>query len=425
VTVDVVVPQIGEAIASLQLVAWRKNIGDRVGRGEPLFDVDSDKAIVEVEAFVDGVLVEVLAPAGSNVLPQQVVGRIQTVEEQTASIEPRISPVARRIATDLQIELDAVRNHVKGSGPGGRIVAEDVRRYAEQHKAQPPEASPADGRGSRVNASPKAKRLAQELDVDLGSMVGSGVGGMIIARDVETAAAQPPGTPETPEPVPLTKIRETMAARTQASKQHVPHFYLMVDVNMAQVDRLRRYCTEKLGWERAPTYTDIIIRGCALAIVDMPVVNRSCGHGGLIQRQTIGIGVAVNTESGLVVPVIPNADRLALAEVSAALKGATERARLGRLRPDDLGEKSMVVSNLGMYGIDTFVAIIDMPDPMILAVGRTADRVVPLHGQIAIQPVCTLTLSVDHRVLDGVQGAQFLGKVKDYLEEPFELLGTR
>jgi pyruvate dehydrogenase E2 component (dihydrolipoamide acetyltransferase) len=192
---------------------------------------------------------------------------------------------------------------------------------------------------------------------------------------------------------------------------------------MSEANRLRDYCRDLPGWERAPTYTDILIRACALSIVDMPSVNRSYGDAGFIERQQIGIGVAVAAEAGLIVPTLPDADQLSLQSIAENLRALAQRARSGRLKPADLGEKSMVISNLGMYGVDAFIAIIDMPDPMILAVGQVAERLVPVNGQAVIKPMCTLSLSVDHRVLDGVQGAQFLALVKNRLENPFDIMG--
>jgi pyruvate dehydrogenase E2 component (dihydrolipoamide acetyltransferase) len=296
-------------------------------------------------------------------------------------------------------------DQVRGSGPGGRITVDDVRRLAEKPLAPP------------LNASPKARLLAKERGIDLTGLTGTGVDGMVIVRDVvaapwaETAA------------VPLTKLRRVIAARTQASKQTIPHFYLMVDVDMTQANALRAYCHDRAGWPRPPTYTDILIRVCALTLAEMPEYNRSYSETGLSARDRVGVGVAVSTDDGLVVPVIPEANRLSLAQVSASLRELAARARAGRLRPDDLGEKSLVISNLGMYSVDAFIAIIDMPDPMILAVGQVADRVVPVAGQVAIRPMCTLSLSVDHRVFDGVQGARFLDRIKDRLENPFDLMG--
>lgn len=413
--IEIVVPQIGEAVAELTLTNWLKAEGDVVRKGDVLFEIDSDKAIVEVEAYVDGTLLAIHAPAGSAVMPQQVVALLQPADEPVVAQPkpapqpertpaPKISPVAQRLAADLNVDLATV----SGSGPGGRITAEDVRSRANHHAQVP---------AARINASPKAKRLAREQGIDLSRLMGTGVNGMVRVADL--AAAQ------TPAPVSsastLTKLRQTIATRTAQSKQTVPHFYLMADVNMAAVNRLREYYRGK--WQHPPTYTDILVRACALALRDNPNMNRHFTEAGLVLHESINIGVAVHTEAGLVVPVIPNANSLSLREVSAALREVADRARAGRLRPSDMGSKSMVISNLGMQRVDAFIAIIDVPDPMILAVGRVADRVVALNGQIQIQPMCTLSLSVDHRALDGFPAAQFLETVTGYLENPFAIPG--
>ena len=419
---DIVVPQIGEAISELRIVAWYKQVGDDVKVGDLLFEVDSDKAIVEVEAFVDGKLIEILAPADSAVMPQEVVARVVTADETLPA--PRevpvtlpdsssdgkkpsganVSPVAQRMAAQMGVSLDGIT----GSGINGRITAEDVQSYASQQTVV----------SERILASPKARNLAKSRGVDLATLTGSGVDGLIVVRDVESAAPTPTTTA-----TPMSKLRQTIAANMLASKQQVPHFYLMADVDMSEANRLRDYCRDLPGWERAPTYTDIMIRACALSIAEMPAVNRSFNNGGFVERQQVGIGVAVAVDEGLIVPTMPDADQHSLQSIAEILRGLGERARSGRLKPADLGEKSMVISNLGMYGVDAFIAIIDMPDPMILAVGQVADRLVPVNGQAVIKPMCTLSLSVDHRVLDGVQGAQFLGLVKNRLENPFDILG--
>lgn len=438
-TVEVTVPQIGEAVAELHVAAWLKKEGDYVKRGEPLFEVDSDKAVVEVESFVEGTLVRILAPAGSAVMPLDVVAIIAEAGEEapaeggpppTAAEAPAkpqkagASPVARRVAAELGVALWAVN----GSGPHGRVMSEDVRRHASGQDTPTAAATPA--REGRALASPRARVRARELGLDLSRLgAGTGVDGMITVKDVEAAAAQTvtPATqqaaPRRGEAQPLSRTRQAIAARMHLSKQSVPHFYLMADVDMSAAQALRAYCRDRLGWERAPTYTDLIVRACALALAAMPQVNISYVEGGVARHDTVNIGVAVGLEDGLIVPVVREADRLSLAETSRRVRQLSERARSGRLQAADLGQKSMVVSNLGMYGVDAFIAIIDLPDPMILAVGRVADRVVPVGGQIAIRPLCTLTLSVDHRVLDGVLGARFLEGVKDHLENPYALLG--
>lgn len=396
---DIVVPQIGEAVSELRIVAWYKQVGDSVKKGELLFEVDSDKAIVEVESLVDGTLTEILAPADSAVFPRDVVARVTTADDEMAPLSPKenpakVSPVAQRMAAQMGIALEGIT----GSGPNGRITAEDVQIYARTAIPQ-----------TRVLASPKARILAASRGVDLAGLRGTGVDGLIVARDVEAA--------------PMSKLRQRIAVSMSASKQTVPHFYLMVDVDMTEANRLRDYCVG-LGWERPPTYTDILTRACALSIAEMPSVNCSYAEGGgVVQRERVGIGVAVAVDEGLIVPTLPDADQQNLQSTSENLRGLAQRARAGRLKPADLGEKSMVISNLGMYGVDAFIAIIDMPDPMILAVGQVAERLVPRDGQAVILPMCTLSLSVDHRVLDGVIGAQFLGRVKKRLENPFDVIG--
>lgn len=434
-TIDIVVPQIGEAVAELTLTQWLKQVGDEVEKGEVLFEIDSDKAIVEVEAFVAGTLVEIIADAGSSVLPQDVVARLQPVAEdepsaptpKTATADTlRVSPVAQRLADDLGVDLATV----VGSGSEGRITAQDVREHAEQPVTDGGTNVAAIPTIDRAIASPKAKRVARELGVSLGGLAGSGVDGLIIVKDVETTARRRPRSEPRSMPapqgtlLPFGKLRQRIAENTSASKQTIPHFYLMVDADMTGANQLRTYCVEKLGWEQPPTYTDILIRACALAVEALPEVNRSYTEQGLVARDVVGIGVAVSTAGGLVAPVIPHAPALDLQETSVALREVAARARDGRLRPADLGQKSLVISNLGMYSVDAFVAIIDMPDPMILAVGRVTERFVPVNGQPVIKPMCTLTLSVDHRAMDGVQGAQFLEAVKDRLEHPYEILGA-
>ena len=442
---EIVVPQVGEAVSEVLLVQWFKQEGDTVQKGEPLFEVDTDKVTMDVEAFSDGVLERILVPDGSDVMPQQVVGLLgdganasastsdqQSGETGVADEEPaqneadapqpadggRLSPVAQRMAQEMGLELSGQN----GSGPGGRVMADDVRRLVQQ-QAQSPEASP-----TRVLASPKARRIAQELGVELGGLSGTGVDGLVRVRDVEAASttstrATGPAAPSRQAGQPLSKMRRAIAASTQASKQTVPHFYLSADVDMSQVQSLRGYCVDTLGWAKAPTYTDVLVRASALALAALPGCNVSLIDGQLVQRESADIGVAVSVADGLLTPVITVAERLSLGEVSSSLKDLTERARGNRLRQADLGGKSLVLSNLGMYAVDSFTAIIEQPAPLILAVGRISERVVAAAGQPAVRPMCTLTLSADHRVLDGVPAAQFLTRVVQNLEQPFALLG--
>jgi pyruvate dehydrogenase E2 component (dihydrolipoamide acetyltransferase) len=368
--IEIVVPQVGEATAEVTLVRWLKGEGETVAKGEPLFEVDTDKYVVEIQAFESGTLAEILVPEGSEVMPLQVVARLASVGEA-----PRATPSA-----------------------------------------------PSRAREERVLASPKARRLAADRGVDLAGLAGrgSGPGGLVTADDVEAATNR-----ESDEAGPgreLSRARRSIAARTAASKQEVPHFYLLADAEMSEAERLREWSAHEGGWGQPPSVTDLVVAACARTLEALPDTNVSYAEGRLVSRAEASVGIAVAVEDGLVVPVVRDAARPGLRELSEQTAAAVERARSGRLEGGDVGDRSMVVSNLGMYGVDAFVAIIDRPDPMILALGRVADRCVPVDGVPAVRPMCTLTLSVDHRAFDGVLGARFLAGVKERLESPFEFL---
>ena len=386
--VDVIVPQVGEAIADVTLVRWLKQVGETVEKGDPLFEVDTEKATFEVEAFAGGVLAVILAGDGSSVSPLQVVAKL--------------APPGVDVGAALQ--------------PAPEPPEEPATRPVEH---------PAAGRrtGRRgPPATPRARRLAQELGVDLEGLTGTGERGLITADDVERAGGSDGGparpAPERIEPLPA--ARAAAARRVQSSKQNVPHFYLQAEIDMSAVERLRdRSRAEGVD---APSVTSAVVRACALVIASDPSVNVSYRDGGVERRDTVAIGVAVATDAGLLVPVIGAADTLSLQETSARLLAATERARAGRLRPEDAAPKSMVVSNLGMYGVDAFFAIIDEPDPLILSVGRATRRFVVVDDAAEIRPVATFGLSIDHRVLDGADGARFLGALRELLEHADERL---
>jgi pyruvate dehydrogenase E2 component (dihydrolipoamide acetyltransferase) len=378
--VEVVVPQISEVASEIVLVRWLKSEGEPVIKGEPLFELDTDKYVVEIEAFEDGTLTEILAAAGTVVEPGQVVARIKR---------------------------DAAPAHIVPAAP-------DSSEYVGDDGA---DAGDVAHRRRKVLASPKARRLAHELGVDLGLLAGSGSGGLITSDDVHRAVAATDNRLE-----PLSDARRTIGARMQDSKQTVPHFYVMVDVDMNEAVRLRRHCTETLGWERPPTYTDLVVAACAQALRELPDLNVRLEGERLRRRATVDVGIAVGLEDGLIVPVLDGVDRLPLRTLSERAREAVERARSGRLQVSDLGERSMVISNLGMHGVDAFIAIVDKPDPMILAAGRVAERCVVVDGAPSVSWQCTLSLSADHRVLDGFAAARFLGVVRRRLEACFVLL---
>ncbi len=382
--VDIVVPQMSEVASEIILVRWLKSEGDDVLTGEPLFELDTDKYVVEIEAFESGTLTEVIVAAGSVVEPGQVVARILGDGDELPLVAPPVEAAPRGVSVEGN-----------GEAPARKILA-----------------------------SPKARRLARELGVDISSLSGTGAGGLITAEDVQGASVQAPVDDPTKATgvQPLSDARRAIGARMQESKRTVPHFYVLVEVDMGEAVRLRSHCAETLGWPKPPTFTDLIIAACARALRERPEVNVLLEDEGVRRRRSIDVGMAVGFEDGLIVPVLQNVDGLELQELSSAAQAAAERARSGRLLGSDLGERSMVVSNLGMHGVDAFIAIVDQPDPMILAVGRVAERCVVIDGAPAVTWGCTLTLSADHRVLDGFLAARFIAVVKSELESAFRLL---
>jgi pyruvate dehydrogenase E2 component (dihydrolipoamide acetyltransferase) len=399
--VDIVVPQVGEAIAEATLVRWLKAEGDPVRRGDVLFEVDLDKSTVEVEAFDDGVLGPILVPDDSAVVPLQKVA-VLLVEGPERAVPS-----------------------VASSQSEGRTSASSSSADATAAAPVPDPVTP--GPTGR-SASPRARRRAGELGISLDDVVPTGDDGMINVADVERTAGLHArnggdGRPlaGSPSREPLSRVRASVARRMAASKQTVPHFYVMADVDMTSVVELRRRAE---GAGKVPTVTTILVAATAAALRSHPEFNASFVEGSLERRERVSIGVAVASEDGLRVPVIADADRLGLDELDVAVREAAERARQGRLRETDIGPRSLVVSNLGMHGVDAFVAIIDEPDPFILAAGRIRDAAVPVAGAVAVRPVATLSLSVDHRAFDGVDAARFLGAITTNLGDISRLAET-
>ena len=425
-TIEIIIPKMGETTTEVRILHWMKSEGEAVEKGEPLLEVETDKATLEIESFATGVLKRILVSEGEYADAMQVVALLEgeggeetrpRAETPRTAARPSATPVARRLAEDMGVDL----TQISGTGHNGQITTEDVRKVhpMESEISEVDKPAPAS-----TPASPKAKRLAKEMGIDLRLIRGTGMDGMITVDDVQSAVRDVESEFAGERAGELSRLRQTIAFRMSKSKQTIPHFYLMADVSMEEVERLREDCVHDHDWERPPTYTDVIVRACALALASIPEVNVRYNEAKLIARETVDIGVAVGVEQGLLVPVLPNADQLGLLEVSQEIRSMTKRARAGKLKESDLAEKSMVVSNLGMEGVDAFIAIIDPPDPFILAVGRVVDRVVPIEGEVRIMTMCTLTLSIDHRVLDGVMGARFLMRVKEHLEQPAEIMGV-
>jgi pyruvate dehydrogenase E2 component (dihydrolipoamide acetyltransferase) len=392
---SVVMPALEMAQETGKLIAWRKKEGDRVTKGEPLLDIETDKAVVEVEAPADGILAGVKAAEGADIPVGQTIAWIVAPGEQPPADEASsTAPAARAVS------------HAK----------------AEAHAA--PTASSASSTAASAKVSPKARRLAKELGVDIATVRGSGAGGEILASDVQAASAasspeKSPGKIEVP-----TSLGRIMAERTTQSWTTVPHFFVSRDIDAAAFGAYRDRMVDEI--ERTHkvriTYTDLLVALTARVLLKHPRLNASWSAEGVHLHDHVNMGVAIAVNDGVVAAVIPNAHTLALPEITTQRRDVAERARAGKLRPADIADATFTISNLGMYEVDQFSAIITPPQAAILAVGSVKDRVVAVDGKPVVRPMMTLTISCDHRVADGARAALFLNDLAEALSDPAAIL---
>jgi pyruvate dehydrogenase E2 component (dihydrolipoamide acetyltransferase) len=422
---EIVLPQWSMGMADGTIVRWLKQEGEAVKEGEPLVEVEAAKVTSEVEADVSGVLTRILVVEGETVPVRTTLCVIGTPEEAKASLLTRISapvpppevqvtPVARRLAKDHNIDLSLV----KGSGPNGRIVIEDVQRAIEgvQRPTHSPETP------MEVQVIPAARRLAKEHSINLSHVQGSGPGGRITAEDVQrviTTSSHPTPpmqvTSSTSEKViPLTGMRGTVARRMQQSLQTSAQVTLVTEVDVSTLVQLREELKPELGL----TYTDLIVKAVALALKEHPRVNAWVEEESLHLIQDINIGVAVALDEGLIVPVVRNADRKSLQEIVHETARLAQSAREGSLMREEVTGSTFSVSNLGMYGIDAFTPIINPPEIAILGIGRISEKLVRVSQGAEWHHVITLSLTFDHRAIDGAPAAAFLQTIGKHLEDP-------
>jgi pyruvate dehydrogenase E2 component (dihydrolipoamide acetyltransferase) len=392
---DVIMPALGVAQEKGTLLNWLKPEGQSVTKGEPLMEVETDKATVEIEAPASGILTNVTAFAGDEI---PVGNRIAVI----------LAP--GEVATPAALHQNPLP---QGEGEGRPGTSTPTP------PAEPAASTTSDG--GRVLASPAAKRIAREKGIDLAMLHGSGPEGSILAEDVLRAApeetspqVEPPGAKEV---VPLSPMRRIVGQRMTQSKQTAPHFYVSMDIDMTKVSRLRAEWKDR-GENSVPSINDFILHTCARALKDFPSLNSTYTEQQIMMHADINIGTAVALEEGLVVPVIRNADRLSLVELARQSRELIDKAQKKKLFPLDYEGGTFTVSNLGMFGADSFIAIINPPQCAILAVGRVAPRVVAQDDAITIRSLMTATLSADHRVVDGAIAARFLQEVRRLLERP-------
>ena len=401
---DVLMPQLGETVSSGKIVSWFKKVGDRIAPGDDLFEIETDKTSMEVPATVAGTLAEIRVGDGIEA-PVGAVVAIIAAEDGAAT--PRLAPVPM---PSMAIRLDPfneVRTPRRNYGPA-RLV-------------------------SGIFVTPLARRLAHEAGIDLASVAGSGPRGRIVKLDIEKARAggriaRPTATAAEVgaySEIPLDNIRKIVAKRLTEAKQTVPHFYLTIDVAIDNLLALRTQINDALAAQDADakiSVNDLVIRAVALGMRRVPAVNASFTETAIRQYKDVDVSVAVATPSGLITPIVRRADTKSLLQISTEMKGLAARARDGKLRPEEFKGGGFSISNLGMYGVRQFQAIINPPQSCILAVGAGEQRAVVIGGTLSVATLMTCTLSVDHRVVDGTLGADFLQALKSLLEAPISLL---
>jgi len=396
---EVILPRLGQGMEAGTIVRWLKSEGDRVEKGEPLFELDTDKVTQEVEAEASGVLLRIAVAEG-----EVPVGRTVAFIGDAGETVPESAPAPEPSTTVLQ----------------GRTETAPV---PEPAPAPEPAAAPVSANG-RIKASPLARRIARERGLDLRSVRGTGPDGRIVAEDVERARAAPAAAAALTAPAPtgeierrpLSNVRKTIARRlTQAWT--VPAFVLTVEIEMTRASELVAGQRE-LHPEVRITVTDVLTKVCAQALMHHRDMNVQFADEALLVFPSADIGIAVAAPGGLVVPVVRSAERLTVAEIAAVRADLVGRAREGKLRAEDLEGGTFTISNLGMYDVDQFVAVLNPPQASILAAGATRETVVPRDGELEVLPLMTVTLTCDHRAVDGATGAEFLKTVKAFLEDP-------
>jgi pyruvate dehydrogenase E2 component (dihydrolipoyllysine-residue acetyltransferase) len=397
---EVTMPRLSDTMEEGTIAAWLKKPGEQVNKGDVIAQVETDKATMDLTTFEAGTLQEILAPEGSTV----AIGK----------------PVARI-----------------GSGPAAATAPAPAPEPAPtpapaREEPKPVSAKEPVAENGKVRASPMARHLAAEHGLNLSEISGSGPQGRVIRADVEAALSAPAATPAAPTPaptpdgeerVPLSQMRRTIARRMAESTRTVPHFYLTTTVDATDLAALRKQINEQTAEAGIKiTVNDMIVRAAALAIRKIPEVNVSFAEDSLIRHSHVHVGIAVATDRGLIVPVVRDVDQKSLGQIARETRDLAERANAGKLQPPEYSGGTFTVSNLGMFGIDQFNAVINPPESAILAVGAIVREPAEHQGEIVLRDRMRLTLSVDHRALDGAIGARYLQALKSLLEKPMLLL---
>ena len=418
---EVKLPRLGQGMESGTIIKWLKSEGDRIEKGEPLYELDTDKVTQEVEAEASGVLLKIAVQEG-EVPVGETIAVIGEEGEETPDLSSGSNGSAAQEVDEDPKEEGSPAPAREEERERGREASSGAREQISEARQPEPTRD-----GGRVKASPLARRIARERGIDLASLSGTGPEGRIVAEDVERAeagtapaaapAAQPPGEVERRE---LTSIRKTIARRLTEAWQ-IPVFQLQVSVDMARANELVARLREHEEGPKA-TVTDVLTKVCAAALLRHREVNAQYADDAILLFPTANIGIAVAAPQGLVVPVIHGAERLRLVDIAAARADIVSRAREGKLARDDLENGTFTISNLGMFRVERFTAVLNPPQAAIVAIGATEERAVAVDGEVVVRPTMTITGTFDHRAVDGAPAAEFLQTVKELLEEPALML---
>lgn len=416
---EITMPRLSDTMEEGVVVSWLKQVGDPVERGEILAEIETDKALMELEAYDSGVLERILAAEGARVPIGTPIGLIGDGSGTAASGSGGSAPAPSATASGEQAAAE------NSSGPGTNRVVPDSTVDA-----------PATTK--RKKASPLARKIADELGVDIATVAGTGPGGRVIRQDVESAhrAAgldQPGKAVASPEPspaaagdyeeVPLTTIQRVSATRLTESKQQAPHIYLTTAIDVTELFGFRAQVNATLAQAGGKvSVNDLLLKAVAVTLRSNPSVNVSFAGDKLLRHRGVHLGMAVATPAGLLVPVLRDADRKSVSEIAAESRDKAERARERKLRTDEMSGGTFTISNLGMFGVEHFTAVINPPEAAILAVGAATDELRLDDGQVVTRKILRVTLSADHRAIDGAVAARFLQELKELLEHPLRIV---
>ena len=424
-TIELRMPALSPTMEEGTLAKWLVSEGDEVRAGDLLAEIETDKATMEVEAADEGIIGRILVPDGTEGVPVGTVIAILLEEGEEAS-DAETAAAAAAAAAKPGPEPPAVKPVPEAP------VAPTIPAAADPEPAAPPPVpAAAPPSGGRIKASPLARRMAKDSNIPLETIQGSGPHGRIVKRDMEAAAAGGAAVARpTPTPVPtdtpyveerLSTMRKIIARRLEEAKATVPHFYLTLDVEIDKLLKLRKDLNEELGKSKV-SLNDFIIRAVALALGKVPDANVQFAGDMMRRFERADVSVAVATDGGLITPIIRDAGNKSVVQISTEMKDLAERARSGKLLPEEYQGGTISISNLGMYGIREFSAVINPPQAAILAIGKGEERPIVRHGAVQTATLMTVTISADHRAIDGVIGARFLNAFKDYLEAPLTML---